>query len=187
MSSPTSTPSTPSSTRRRPPQSQNGTSPVNGSQTPVRTPRNRNGNAAESEVETPMRGGLGGRSRDGTANIMVENSDSLNVPTSPAAGLLGIQPTSPLPGAINNMSEIDLSSPLNYGTPSSMGSVRTPRSGIRGTPVRARPDIRTDKRMRQVNIGADAVSFKFVVVVFFLIKYYYIEQNCENNKLMVIQ
>lgn len=39
-----------------------------------------------------------------------------------------------------------------------MGSVRTPRSGIRGTPVRLRPDIRVDRRMRQVNIGSDAVS-----------------------------
>lgn len=72
-------------------------------------------------------------------------SDNISLPaTSPARGL-GIQ-----------MSEIDLSSPLNYGTPSSMGSIRTPRSGIRGTPLRARPDIRTDKRMRQVAIGADS-------------------------------
>lgn len=157
MSSPS--PSTPPT---RGSQSQSGT-PVRGSQTPVRTPRNRNGNAADSEVETPMRGGAGGRSRNGTANIMVENSDSLNVPTSPAGGMVAIPPTSPLPGAINNMSEIDLSSPLNYGTPSSMGSIRTPRSGIRGTPVRARPDIRTDKRMRQVNIGSDAVSFNFLI------------------------
>lgn len=60
--------------------------------------------------------------------------------------------TSPLPVG---MTEIDLSSPLNYGTPSSLGSVRTPRSGIRGTPVRQRPDIRTDKRMRQVNLGGE--------------------------------
>lgn len=90
-----------------------------------------------------------------------ENSDSLNVPTSPVTSgkqqQHQVAATSPLPGGIN-MSEIDLSSPLNYGTPSSMGSIRTPRSGIRGTPVRARPDIRTDKRMRQVNIGTDAVS-----------------------------
>lgn len=56
------------------------------------------------------------------------------------------------------MSEIDLSSPLNYGTPSSMGSLRTPRSGIRGTPIRLRPDIRTDRRMRQVNVASDPVS-----------------------------
>lgn len=56
------------------------------------------------------------------------------------------------------LQDIDLSSPLNYGTPSSMGSVRTPRSGIRGTPIRMRPDIRTDKRIRQVNVGGEPVS-----------------------------
>lgn len=55
------------------------------------------------------------------------------------------------------MSEIDLSSPLNYGTPSSLGSIRTPRSGIRGTPIRMRPDVRSDKRIRQVNVASDAV------------------------------
>jgi DNA replication licensing factor MCM4 len=55
------------------------------------------------------------------------------------------------------MSEIDLSSPLNYGTPGSLSSVRTPHSGIRGTPIRMRPDIRTDRRIRQVNVNTDAV------------------------------
>lgn len=67
-----------------------------------------------------------------------------------------IPPSSP--GAALALSEIDLSSPLNYGTPSSLGSVRTPRSGIRGTPIRMRPDVRTDKRIRQVNLGSDPVS-----------------------------
>lgn len=63
------------------------------------------------------------------------------------------------------MSEIDLSSPLNYGTPSSLGSIRTPRSGIRGTPIRMRPDVRSDKRIRQVNVGNEvAVS---CAIVFF--------------------
>jgi DNA replication licensing factor MCM4 len=48
-----------------------------------------------------------------------------------------------------------------------MGSVRTPRSGIRGTPLRIRPDIRTDKRMRQVNIGSDQpVSGKYDIYFF---------------------
>lgn len=55
------------------------------------------------------------------------------------------------------MSEIDLSSPLNYGTPGSLSSVRTPHSGIRGTPIRMRPDIRTDRRIRQVNVNSDPV------------------------------
>ena len=40
------------------------------------------------------------------------------------------------PGSVM-VSEIDLSSPLNYGTPSSVGSsLRTPRTGTRGTPIR---------------------------------------------------
>lgn len=40
-----------------------------------------------------------------------------------------------------------------------MGSVRTP--GIRGTPIRMRPDVRTDKRIRQVNVGGEPpVSLK---------------------------
>jgi len=55
------------------------------------------------------------------------------------------------------MSEIDLSSPLNYGTPGSLSSVHTPQSGIRGTPIRLRPDIRTDRRIRQVNVNSDPV------------------------------
>lgn len=97
---------------------------------------------------------MGGNSRiaAGSRSIRVENSDGLNLPTSPV-----IPATSPLPAAAH-IHDIDLSSPLNYGTPSSMGSIRTPRSGIRGTPIRVRPDIRQDRRMRQVNIGSDALE-----------------------------
>lgn len=52
------------------------------------------------------------------------------------------------PGSFQPSSEIgiQLSSPINYGTPSSLASIRTPRSGIRGTPIRHRPDINTDSR-----------------------------------------
>ena len=64
------------------------------------------------------------------------------------------------PGSVV-VSEIDLSSPLNYGTPTShgglagvgfgsQGSVRTP--GVRGTPIRIRSDIQSEKRLRQVSI-----------------------------------
>lgn len=73
------------------------------------------------------------------------------------------------------MSEIDLSSPLNYGTPSSLGSIRTPRSGIRGTPIRMRPDVRSDKRIRQVNVGNEAaVSCSFNISTTFFITERYI-------------
>ncbi len=61
------------------------------------------------------------------------------------------------PGSVL-VSEIDLSSPLNYGTPSSMGSshLRTPRSTNvtrtpgGGTPIRIRSDIQSERRLRQV-------------------------------------
>jgi hypothetical protein len=63
------------------------------------------------------------------------------------------------PGSVV-VSEIDLSSPLNYGTPSSHGGLagiglgsqgsgaRTP--GVRGTPIRVRSDIQSEKKLRQV-------------------------------------
>ncbi|XP_070498588.1 DNA replication licensing factor MCM4 [Chironomus tepperi] len=58
-----------------------------------------------------------------------------------------------------NASEFDLNSPLNYGTPSSIGSIRTPHSGIQNTPLKVRPDIRIDKRIRTVNVGGlDTIS-----------------------------
>ncbi len=103
------------------------------------------GNDTLLEVDTPMRAPDNRNRHPDT-----ENSEVLNVPTSPAGQLNSSQ----TPQIFSN---IDLSSPLNYGTPSSMGSVLTPRSGIRGTPVRARPDIRTDRRMHLVNVGSDSV------------------------------
>lgn len=94
------------------------------------------------EVDTPM--------RPPNRHPDTESSEVFNVPTSPAAQISSSQ----TPQIFSN---IDLSSPLNYGTPSSIGSVATPRSGIRGTPVRARPDIRTDRRMHLVNMASDSV------------------------------
>ncbi|EDS35571.1 DNA replication licensing factor MCM4 [Culex quinquefasciatus] len=119
---------------------------------------------SNNETETPLR--MGSRAPD--ANVVVENSDNVTVPTSPAvergssAGGMA-PPTSPFGAGIAGsnavgMSEIDISSPLNYGTPSSLGSVRTPRSGIRGTPMRQRPDLRADRRVRQVNVGSDQLE-----------------------------
>ena len=69
-----------------------------------------------------------------------EGSDSFSLPAA----------TTPLR---LNSSEFDIGSPLNYGTPSSIGSIRTPHSGIQNTPMKVRPDIRVDKRVRQVNVG----------------------------------
>ncbi|XP_071174177.1 DNA replication licensing factor mcm4-A-like [Mytilus galloprovincialis] len=53
-------------------------------------------------------------------------------------------------------SEIDLSSPLNYGTPGSRGGPRTP--GAAATPIRTRPDVRSDRKLRQVTIGGSDPS-----------------------------
>lgn len=121
------------------------TTPSQETATPSRSARGGN-----NEVETPMRMGANARNNLGGRSVRVESSDTLNVPTSPA-----LPATSP--GGVG-LHDIDLSSPLNYGTPSSMGSIRTPRSGIRGTPMRARPDIRQDRLLRQVNIGSDALD-----------------------------
>jgi DNA replication licensing factor MCM4 len=57
------------------------------------------------------------------------------------------------PGSVL-VSEIDLSSPLNYGTPHSLGSstFRTP-GAVRGTPIRMRSDIQSERKLRQVNVG----------------------------------
>jgi len=70
----------------------------------------------------------------------------------PSVGGIDDQPRGG-PGSVM-VSEIDLSSPLNYGTPSSVGSsLRTPRTGTRGTPIRVRSDIQSDRRIRQVPVG----------------------------------
>ncbi|XP_008550133.1 DNA replication licensing factor MCM4 isoform X1 [Microplitis demolitor] len=106
--------------------------------TPSKTPSKQ----GSSLVSTPQRWGT--RRTQETIAASSEGPSS-HPPTSPHR----ILQTSPIAGG---MSEIDLSSPLNYGTPSSLSSIRTPRSGIRGTPIRQRPDIRTDKRLRQVNL-----------------------------------
>lgn len=54
-------------------------------------------------------------------------------------------------------SEIDVSSPLTYGTPSSRVE-GTPRSGIRGTPARQRPDLGSVRKARQVDLHSDRVG-----------------------------
>jgi len=58
-----------------------------------------------------------------------------------------------------NTSEVDLSSPMNYGTPgtpmSRLGSVRgTPQ----GTPIHLRSDIQSHRKLRTVNVGASEAT-----------------------------
>ncbi|XP_026463702.1 DNA replication licensing factor MCM4-like [Ctenocephalides felis] len=145
QSSPARTPS------RRTQQSQDGPQTPSGVSRRGRTPvKPVPGQSQDSVASTPMKWGRNANSNR-NENVTVSGSDSVSIPpTSPAQPLA---PTSPY--AHLNLSDIDLSSPLNYGTPSSMGSIRTPRSGIAGTPIRLRPDIRLDKRLRQVHVNSD--------------------------------
>ncbi|KAK4294833.1 hypothetical protein Pmani_032570 [Petrolisthes manimaculis] len=101
----------------------------------------------------------GRRSARSTPSKRSDTSELVPLPpSSPGSELLPA--TSPAPPRLNPaLSEVDLSSPLNYGTPSSVGSsLRTPRSGVRGTPIRHRSDIRSDRRIRQVNLSTDPAS-----------------------------
>uniref|UniRef100_A0A8C7UHG9 DNA replication licensing factor MCM4 n=1 Tax=Oncorhynchus mykiss TaxID=8022 RepID=A0A8C7UHG9_ONCMY len=51
--------------------------------------------------------------------------------------------------------EVDMSSPLMYGTPSSRVE-GTPRSGVGGTPARQRPDLGSIRKAPQVDLHSDA-------------------------------
>ncbi|XP_015516806.2 DNA replication licensing factor MCM4 [Neodiprion lecontei] len=150
-----STNGTPSRQRKTPTPS--GTPSVKSTPSKNRTPskqgRTPNREKNNPTAETPLRWGTHG-TRD---TIAPSSEGTSSVPAS--SPTQGVQMTSPL--AVG-MSEIDLSSPLYYGTPSSLGSIRTPRSGVRGTPIRQRPDIRTDKRIRQVNLGEPIPEEPFI-------------------------
>lgn len=141
-----STPSTPRTPRTR--RGRNPSGADDGSITPRRSARKQRGNPtspAPMDVSSP-------------APMDPDVSGDLQpLPSSPATVLAGSTDlASPAPHQGGPaISEIDLSSPLNYGTPSS-SALMTPRSGIRGTPIRHRTDIRSERRIRQVNVGPDA-------------------------------
>lgn len=62
---------------------------------------------------------------------------------------------------------------MNYGTPSSVGSTRSTRSGgIRGTPVRPRLDVRQERRARSLSFIAENVSIKMLVPYCYLFHAY---------------
>ncbi|KAF0303812.1 DNA replication licensing factor MCM4 [Amphibalanus amphitrite] len=133
---------------------------------PARTPtrRGRAGSAASTPSRASPRSGRASSRADSGAPLPPAESPAPSeaVPpsvssdqqaaSSPALSRLGA-PASVISGPASVISEIDLGSPLNYGTPSSLGSLRTPRSSARGTPVRHRSDLRSDRVMRQVNVG----------------------------------
>ncbi|KAK7498073.1 hypothetical protein BaRGS_00010661 [Batillaria attramentaria] len=85
------------------------------------------------------------------------SSDLQPLPSSPPTGQPGEESLFSSPRGAPG-SEIDLSSPLNYGTPDSrsIGTPVTPAVG--GTPIRTRPDVRSDRKLRQVAVGGSEAS-----------------------------
>ena len=92
-------------------------------------------------MSSPGRSRSGRTSRSSSQDMMDTSSElAAPLPSSPASALM--PPPTPSdqprggPGSVM-VSEIDLSSPMNYGTPSSVGSsVKTPRTGVKGTPIK---------------------------------------------------
>ncbi|KAG7214760.1 hypothetical protein INR49_010652 [Caranx melampygus] len=88
--------------------------------------------------------------------------DLMPMPTSPATDVLSPAApqdtslfSSPRPSVLPN--EVDMSSPLMYGTPSSRVE-GTPRSGVRGTPARQRPDLGSVRKAPQVDLHSEPPS-----------------------------
>uniref|UniRef100_A0A8C4P0X2 DNA replication licensing factor MCM4 n=1 Tax=Dicentrarchus labrax TaxID=13489 RepID=A0A8C4P0X2_DICLA len=88
--------------------------------------------------------------------------DLMPMPTSPATDILSPAApqdtslfSSPRPSVQPN--EVDMSSPLMYGTPSSRVE-GTPRSGVRGTPARQRPDLGSVRKAPQVDLHSEPPS-----------------------------
>nr|XP_033505529.1 DNA replication licensing factor MCM4 [Epinephelus lanceolatus] len=88
--------------------------------------------------------------------------DLMPMPTSPATDMLSPAApqdtsllSSPRPSVLPN--EVDMSSPLMYGTPSSRVE-GTPRSGVRGTPARQRPDLGSVRKAPQVDLHSEQPS-----------------------------
>uniref|UniRef100_A0A8C8IDY2 DNA replication licensing factor MCM4 n=1 Tax=Oncorhynchus tshawytscha TaxID=74940 RepID=A0A8C8IDY2_ONCTS len=90
------------------------------------------------------------------------NGDLPAMPTSPATDIASpaVHDTSLFSSPLNVFSsvlpsEVDMSSPLMYGTPSSRVE-GTPRSGVGGTPARQRPDLGSIRKAPQVDLHSDA-------------------------------
>ncbi|XP_038070017.1 DNA replication licensing factor mcm4-A-like [Patiria miniata] len=82
------------------------------------------------------------------------SGDLRPMPSSPASGGLQDNSVFSSPGLSRaGTSDIGMSSPLNYGTPSSRMSGTPGR--MAGTPVRPRNDITSNRKMRQVNLQSD--------------------------------
>ncbi|CAG5896624.1 unnamed protein product [Menidia menidia] len=111
----------------------------------------------------------GSRSEDPTSppsqrrrGLDSSTGELMPMPTSPATDMLSPAApqdtslfSSPRPSVPPN--EVDMSSPLMYGTPSSRVE-GTPRSGVRGTPARQRPDLGSVRKAPQVDLHSEPPS-----------------------------
>lgn len=136
---------------------------------PASTPSRRSGRRGRSNPSTPVRGeNARGDSTRTPPSRKRRLDDSTSIgelqpmpPTSPGIdarspnlqdfSLLSSPPRSRHSAVL---SELDISSPLTYGTPSSRVE-GTPRSGVRGTPARQRPDLGSARKLRQVDLNSD--------------------------------
>uniref|UniRef100_A0A8C7G0I1 DNA replication licensing factor MCM4 n=1 Tax=Oncorhynchus kisutch TaxID=8019 RepID=A0A8C7G0I1_ONCKI len=93
------------------------------------------------------------------------NGDLRAMPTSPATDIaspavhdtsLFSSPKAPS-HHLHALREVDMSSPLMYGTPSSRVE-GTPRSGVGGTPARQRPDLGSIRKAPQVDLHSEPPS-----------------------------
>lgn len=119
-------------------------------------------------METPLRWGTSG-ARPNVSGSGHRPATILASSEHDSAGGFGDRLTDHT-GPINGSeSGLQLSSPVNYGTPSSLGSIRTPRSGIRGTPIRHRSDINTDRRLRQFPLQEPVSEYDRILVLSFYV------------------
>ncbi|XP_028831134.1 DNA replication licensing factor MCM4 [Denticeps clupeoides] len=126
---------------------------------PASTPSRKRGRAADpptSGSEDPM-SPPSQRPRSHDSSI----GDLQPMPTSPAMDACSpaVQDTSLFSSPRRSvlLSEVDASSPLLYGTPSSRVE-GTPRSGARGTPARQRADLGSVRKAPQVDLHSDGAS-----------------------------
>ncbi|GFR96745.1 DNA helicase [Elysia marginata] len=159
MSSPTA-PSTPSRRSKRGRDGSEPCSPGSTTSSNPQTPKRSTRSTTSTPTRSSARKSAGGASR---SNMSSPPSQRRRLDDSSPIGGPGID-SSPITGgpieADDSLitsprgalaSEIDLSSPLNYGTPGSQSVAGTPASGA--TPIRQRPDVRSDRKIRQVAIG----------------------------------
>ncbi|XP_036686336.1 DNA replication licensing factor MCM4 isoform X2 [Balaenoptera musculus] len=111
-----------------------------------------------SPVSTPSRRGSRRAAPAQPRQDPLSSGEPRPLPASP-----GAEPRSPprAPPAAAPL-DLDVSSPLTYGTPSSRVE-GTPRSGVRGTPVRQRPDLGSARKGLQVDLHSDGPAAEDIV------------------------